>query len=594
MSIVYINSFVFFAEALVAAVLDLQFADTKSLTDQASGNELITFSRASSGTYVGSDGLIKTSLVNKLLYSNEFTNGAWTKGNLSFISSSTTAPDGTATATTFSAPNTAFIFQDTSSVIGESYVNSIWIKGNANATIGLRKPGTTNTEIGDGSKSINITTEWQRFTAVTTSADDLDGRLLIDFRAGNGASVPAGFEVSLWHAQTEEGATANDYIPTGATISGAPRFDHDPVTGASLGLLIEESRTNLIQYSQDLITNWWTKTNTVSSVESAPNPFGNPTVNKIRASGSAIDHYIYRNNTNTVSANTDHTFSVLAAPEGTGNDSGKIQLRVFSIGHTSAIVNFDLNTGQYNAQDGTSGTSVNGVTWSISDYGMEPYANGWYRVWMSFQVSNVASIGFVSIDDINASDAGGIYSYAASNTGGCLVTGIQLEAGSFPTSYIPTSGSTVTRSADIASIEGTNFSGFYNQNAGTLLVDYQAYSASGAQQIAGFTQGTNSSFRWGIWNNQLYMDNAGTQYLASLTSSSARTKAAFAVTSNDGIGALNGTLTAQDTALTMPTVDNLHIGRTAGGLDGFNGHIKSLSYYGTRPADTDLETLTNP
>ena len=98
--------------------LDLNFANSKSLRDSRSTKNLINFTRASSGTYVDSDGLIKTSAVNKLLYSNEFTNAAWTQSGLTLVSSTTTAPDGTATATTFSAPNTAVIFQDANSVIG--------------------------------------------------------------------------------------------------------------------------------------------------------------------------------------------------------------------------------------------------------------------------------------------------------------------------------------------------------------------------------------------------------------------------------------------------------------------------------------------
>ena len=59
----------------------------------------------------------------------------------------------------------------------------------------------------------------------------------------------------IWGVQAEEGSTATDYIPTGSTISGAPRFDHDPLTGESLGLLIEESRTNEIAIDIGLTSN---------------------------------------------------------------------------------------------------------------------------------------------------------------------------------------------------------------------------------------------------------------------------------------------------------------------------------------------------
>jgi hypothetical protein len=53
-----------------------------------------------------------------------------------------------------------------------------------------------------------------------------------------------------WGAQLEEGTTATPYIKTTSQALAAPRFDHDPVTKESLGLLVEEARTNLLAYSE--------------------------------------------------------------------------------------------------------------------------------------------------------------------------------------------------------------------------------------------------------------------------------------------------------------------------------------------------------
>ena len=57
--------------------LDLQFATGKTLDDRVSGLPLVNHQRdassgKSAGTYVGSDGLIKTSVVNLKTYSNDF------------------------------------------------------------------------------------------------------------------------------------------------------------------------------------------------------------------------------------------------------------------------------------------------------------------------------------------------------------------------------------------------------------------------------------------------------------------------------------------------------------------------------------------
>jgi hypothetical protein len=178
------------------------------------------------------------------------------------------------------------------------------------------------------------------------------------------------------------------------------------------------------------------------------------------------------------------------------------------------------------------------------------------------------------------------------NTGDIYLWGAQVEAGSFPTSYIPTTASTVTRAADVASITGTNFSSWYNQSEGTVFVDFQTYGTS-TQQIIALTAGSSNSTRWGIWNNQLYIAQSGSQYFSSLTPSTSPTKTAFAVASNDAIGASNGSLTAQDTTVILPTPDNASIGRTAASQDLLNGHIARLTYYPYRLADATLQEITS-
>ena len=103
---------------------------------------------------------------------------------------------------------------------------------------------------------------------------------------------------------------------------------------------------------------------------------------------------------NLLDADTTYTFSAkLVAPEGlnTEADYGKVQLRIFQIGASSGIVNFDLVTGQSNPQDGLSGQSANTIDWSISDYGMEPYFNGWYRVRWHFEVTSSTCSKVLSI-----------------------------------------------------------------------------------------------------------------------------------------------------------------------------------------------------
>jgi hypothetical protein len=81
------------------------------------------------------------------------------------------------------------------------------------------------------------------------------------------------------------------------------------------------------------------------------------------------------------------------------------------------------------------------------------------------------------------------------STGTIFAWGAQVEAGSFPTSYIPTTTGTLARSADVCSISGGNFNNFYNQSEGTLFADLSSESgflgravtavgSSSAEQVA--------------------------------------------------------------------------------------------------------------
>ena len=71
--------------------LDLPFAETESLIDVISNTNLITFTRSSNGTYVGSDKLIKYSPANLLTYSQDYENNVWTLNNLLLVPNRTTA-----------------------------------------------------------------------------------------------------------------------------------------------------------------------------------------------------------------------------------------------------------------------------------------------------------------------------------------------------------------------------------------------------------------------------------------------------------------------------------------------------------------------
>ena len=245
-----------------------------------------------------------------------------------------------------------------------------------------------------------------------------------------------------------------------------PRFDHDPTTGESLGLLIEESMTNYQTYSVDINTGKSFLTGSTLSSNVAIAPDGTTTATRI--TGSGIDE-ITRLGWNTQgTSNTQYNvFSVFVKA-----NSGTPILGFYSNTFVAGAVafNIDLSDGSTNTISGSGSFSSKVVA----------YPNGWYRVTVMGGPGTGASgswnINLVpSLTSARGSQSG------SNASASYFIWGVQeeLSSGFFPTSYIPTSGSTVTRAADLPYIEGTSFSSWYNPEGGAYVLDVIAYSYSG-------------------------------------------------------------------------------------------------------------------
>jgi hypothetical protein len=208
-----------------------------------------------------------------------------------------------------------------------------------------------------------------------------------------------------------------------------PRFDYDPVTGECKGLLIEESRSNLLLQSttpDNLVSPWGKGINTTRvGVTTAPD--GTNTAVYYSGNGSSGNEFV--NQVVNLLANTTYTVSVWAKLiSGSVPTSGNIITASYNngIGEARSNVSFNGNLTTEWKRFSTTYTNINAISYSQ----------------------------FFTADQ--------------NNTAQIAIWGAQVEAGAFPTSYIPTVASTVTRSADNASMTGTNFSSWYNSTEGTL------------------------------------------------------------------------------------------------------------------------------
>ena len=78
------------------------------------------------------------------------------------------------------------------------------------------------------------------------------------------------------------------------------------------------------------------------------------------------------------------------------------------------------------------------------------------------------------------------------------VTNAQLEAGSFLTSYIPTTSSQVTREADLVEVSGDSFTSFFNTDASTVFVEGNLLAGSSGQYAFFAIKKSNSNFAFNI------------------------------------------------------------------------------------------------
>jgi len=239
----------------------------------------------------------------------------------------------------------------------------------------------------------------------------------------------------------------------GQVVSAAehePRFDHDPETGECLGLLIEESRTNNCEDSENFSTgDWSTYQGNVPVGTNTTAPDGTNTASAfmedVVAGGGTDVHRLQYFYTTLTTCST----SIFVKPNGREN----VVLQYLGGANQYVSVVFNL-TG-----NGVKGEVKAVGTFAHIDSGIKPYHNGWYRIFLSAERTTGPNfhypllLGTCTSSTPTLDNALGQEYFAGDPTKGVWVWGAQFEyEKSFPTSYIPTSGSTVNRSEDIAQV----------------------------------------------------------------------------------------------------------------------------------------------
>jgi hypothetical protein len=362
-----------------------------------------------------------------------------------------------------------------------------------------------------------------------------------------------------------------------------PRFDHNPTTGESLGLLVEEARTNLLLRSEEFDNASWALSSLAVTANQIASPSGSTSADLIAGSAGTANKYIYQ--IYTASTSGTFTFSVFAKA---GTESFIIVRAVDQTGANEIRQRFDLSSGTLNGSVAVGGTATSGSA-SIAAFG-----NGWYRCSVTATFAAFAQLqGNVWLN---------VYG-STSLTTNYYAWGAQLEAGAFATSYIPTTTAAATRSADVASITGANFSSWYRQSEGTVFAEWKCDPSTGSHwpNPAYFDDGTNNNYIGlqyrlpGAKTIRLNVVSGGVSSVSTTTNAytpgqSGKTAAAFKV--NDFGVVLAGSTVATSATGSMPLVTTARIGFETVSSSYFNGTIRRLTYWPQRLPNFTLEAIT--
>lgn len=512
------------------------------------GDGDFTFSRSTAATRVNADGNIEKETQNKLTYSNTFDQWSPKRGTLS---QGVTDPFGGNNAWSLTATDIdPYLYNQTawSGVV----TLSIWAKG-VGSSIG--KP--IQLRMGGSFEEFTLTGDWQRFEKFTNgSASNI------------GIEVPnpavAGDVVHIYGAQLEDGLVARDYIETttaaveGGITDNVPRLDY--TDSSCPALLLEPQRFNAID-SSEYAGDWAAIDSNITKTDNATtSPEGVDNAVKLEgltgSGGNQIVNFgtFILNGVNVVGKT--YTASVYIKPVNAADVGDNITLTI------------QRNSGDFEGYNVT--TEITSADWKRYDLTYTfTGAGAGNQLGANFKILK----GSTTIDDI-------------------YIWGVQLEEGSYATSYIPTYGTSVTRNVD--SCLATSVSDVIGQTEGTLFMDADFIAGSGEDQtiligVSGYNDYVFIQMTSGNRVEGGIIVNSTEHCRIGEVKPSGRYKCAFAYANNDFVFYINGEQIGVETSGSMSgfAVDFINLNFNNKGYS-LNNH----SLFKTRLSNEELAALT--
>jgi len=389
--------------------------------------------------------------------------------------------------------------------------------------------------------------------------------------------LPANGDGDFTHARASSATRVNKDGLIENVSSGVPRLDYpllDGVVQSCPALLLESIRTNDIQRSEELDNAYWTKYDTSVSANQIVSPDGNTTADKIIEDTGTSTHIIGRSFS--FASGTTYSVSVFAKYNGRN-----LKLTAGNTATWAGSVKFDLQNGLVISEASGSGS-------------MESYGNDWYRCTVVGTAGATAStnINFQLLD-------GETESYTGDGTSGVYLWGAMRESGSYPTSYIPTSGSTVTRLTEVCNDAGTVSD--FNSVQGVLFADLETVKTSGSrvslsQAADPFAERVSIDFNTPT-NIRFFVEASDDNNTFGVPVNTVQERFKIAVKWNgvnisvfiDGFEAATSTFTG----FTADTLDRLQMTAANGVGSVFEGYIYQLMTFSEALTDSELEQITS-
>jgi hypothetical protein len=372
-------------------------------------------------------------------------------------------------------------------------------------------------------------------------------------------------DLSVTRATTATRVNSSGLIESVA--SNVPRLDY--TNGTCPSILVEPQRTNLFNYSEQFDNLYWTKTFTNITANATVSPDGTQNADKLTASTTGTDRRIQR--TDVLLAGT-YTTSIFV------KEAELNTIRMYAVDFSSQATFTLTGNGIISGQIG-SATAI-----------IEKFINGWYRCSMTVSFAGGATQGLYF-------NLGNALSGQTINAGeGVYIWGAQLEAGSYATSYIPTTSASVTRNADQISKSG--ISSLIGQTEGTIFVgiyDYNFTPNNTSPYVEIYSDSNNRILIAKNTSNQyqVVIRTSGVTVLNILTGAiSGNTKIAVSYKENDCVVYVNGILVGTDTNVSIPICNSLYLGESVTGTKIQKDVFNLTALWKTRLTNTQLAQLT--